>query len=430
MSAPATPELHDPFYYHRLANGLEMIGQRMPSLGSAVFSIQLDAGAMNEDDSELGLCQILDDMLFQGTPTRNARQITDAIELLGARRIAGSGFENARLGAQVVHTRLDEALTLWSDLLLHPQFPEKEFNQLRPLLVQAIKRREDEPTQRGSELFMRTFYQQSRMARPILGTIETVNNLTTAKLRAYYEQHYRPNKSLFSIAGNFEWDHVVAKVEELFGGWESGGTASYRDHPQSHATIAAEQSDGEQEHFYFGYPSVIYGDPDYYANRLMIEAFGGGMTSRLFAEVREKRGLVYSVGAYEQGSRAQGGVVIYAGTPPEKARETVEVIVQELRKLQASGLSQDELDRAKIQLKSELVMQSESGSARMSGIARSWWYQRKITPVADIKNMIDSVTIDQIETVLRRYPPTQMLSLAMVGPAEQATVTDKLLPIT
>jgi predicted Zn-dependent peptidase len=428
MTPPTTPEFHDPFYYHRLPNGLEMVGQRMPSLGSVVFGIQLDAGAMNEDESELGLNQILDDMLFQGTPTRNARQITDAIELLGARRSGGVGFENARYSMQVVHTRFDQALELWSDILLHPVFPAKEFKQLLPLLIQAIKRREDEPTQRLSELMMRTYYQNSRMARPILGTIETTGALSVDKLQAFYDNYYRADKALFAIAGNFEWEHVVANVTALFGDWAGGGKAAYRDQPQITATVGVEQSEGEQEHFFFGYPSVAYGDPDYYANRLIIEALGGGMTSRLFSEVREKRGLVYSVGAYEQPARSLGSVFIYAGTPPEKARETAEVIVQELGRLQADGLTQDELDRAKIQVKSEVVMQSDSSSARMAGITRSWWYQRKLIPTQEVKAAIDAVTLEQITGVLRRYPPTQPLSLAMVGPAKPDEVTKDLFP--
>src|SRR5579875_313939 len=286
MTTSSLPALQPPFFIHRLPNGLEMLGQHMPSLGSAAFAMQLGAGSANESDAQLGLCQILEDMLFQGTPTRNARQITDAIELLGARRIGGTSYETARYGAQVVHTRLEEALDLWADLILHPTFPKKEFEQLRPLLIQAIKRRDDEPMRRVSELAMKTFYRGSRMGRPSLGTVETVNALTVDDLKAFYDAHYRPDKALFVIAGNFEWDRVVAQVERLFGDWAPGGAAMYHDTPQPQTTVAIEQDKGEQEHIYFGYPTVTYGDPDYYANLLAVEVLGGGMTSRLFAEVR------------------------------------------------------------------------------------------------------------------------------------------------
>ena len=428
MSAIAPPTVHPPFFYHRLPNGMELIGQRMPSLGSAVFGVQIGAGARDEDDGQLGLNQLLEDMLFQGTATRSARQITDAIELLGARRIAGTSYETARYGAQVVHTRLDAALDLWADLIRHPTFPNKEFDQMKPLLVQAIRRRADEPMRRIGELAMLTFYQHSRLGRPTLGTEATVAGLTTADLRTFYDRHYRADKALFAIAGNFDWEHVVAKVTDLFGDWEAGGAASYTDVPQPTTMLAVEQEKGEQEHLYFAYPSVTFGDPDYYANLLAAEIFGGGMTSRLFSEVREKRGLVYAVSAFPQPTQTLGAVMIYAGSPPDKGRETVQVILDELQKLERTGVTQDELDRAKVQLKSELVMQSESSSARMSSIARTWWYERRMSLVAEIKEKIDAVTVDQIQGLLVRFPPTQPLTLAAIGPLSQSDLADGLFP--
>lgn len=428
MTIPTPPALQPPFFYHRLANGLEMIGQQMPSLGSAVFGFQYAAGASNEDDAKLGLCQILDDMLFQGTPTRNARQITDAIELLGARRVTGASYETARYGAQVVHTRLDQALELWADLLLHPTFPQKEFEQLRPLLIQAIKRRDDEPMRRVGELITRTFYRESRLARPILGTVDTVSALTIDDLKAYYHERYTPDRALFAIAGNFDWNHVVMTVERLFGEWQGTSSAPYSDTPQPTTIVAVEQEKGEQEHLYFGYPSVTFADEDYYANALAVEILGGGMTSRLFAEVREKRGLVYQVSAHPQPSRSLGGVFVYAGTQPEKAHETADVILRELKRLETEGVSQDELDRAKVQIKSELVMQSESSGARMGSLMRSWWYERRVIPTAQVKVAIDNVTCDQIMRLMGRYPPTKTLTLAAVGPTDQAAITEGIFP--
>jgi predicted Zn-dependent peptidase len=430
MTSPTStvPNLKPPFYYHRLPNGLEMLGQQMPSLGSAAFAMQVGAGSANEADEQLGLCQLLEDMLFQGTPTRNPRQITDAIELLGARRIGGTGYETARYGAQVVHTRLDQALDLWADLLLHPTFPKKEFEQLRPPLIQAIKRRDDEPMRRVGELITRTFYQGSRMGRPALGTVETVSALTIDDLKAFYAAHYRADKAVFVIAGNFDWDHVVAKVTELFGDWATGAVPSYSDKATPTTTIAVEQTPGEQEHIYFGYPSVAFGDPDYYANILLIEAFGGGMTSRLFSEVREKRGLVYAVSAYPNPSRDSGAVFIYAGTQPEKAHETASVILSELGKLAADGLSQDELDRAKVQVKSEVVMGAETAVSRVNSLLRSWWYERRVIPISDVRASIDAVTTEQLLGLLKRFPPTQTLTLAAIGPTAQDDLTRDLFP--
>jgi len=430
MTASTSPDVHYPFYYHRLPNGLEMIGQHMPSLGSAVFGFQIDAGAVNEVDDKLGVCQLLEDMLFQGTPTLDARHVTDAIELLGARRITGSGYETARYGAQVVHTRLDAALTLWADLLLHPTFPAKEFEQLRPLLIQAIKRRDDEPMRKVGELMSRIYYANSRMARPLLGTVETVNGLTIADVQAFYAEHYHPNNTIFAIAGNFDWDHVVAMITKLFGDWTTQGQQGYREVFQVQPNLHIEVVPGEQEHIYMGYPSVTWGDPDYYANVLASEILGGGMTSRLFSEVREKRGLVYHVGAYLQPARSSGAVFIYAGTQPDKGHETTEVIISELQRLYADGVTQDELDRAKIQVRSEFVMQSESANARMSSLLRSWWYEHRLIPIQEVKDAIDAVTVDQISGMLKRYPPTDQLTMVAYGPTPAEEITANIFPLT
>ncbi len=428
MTAPQAPRLSDPFYYHRLPNGLELLGQRMPSLGSVVFGVQADAGSLNEPDDKLGLCQLLEDMFFQGTPSRNARQITDAIELLGARRIVNTSFETMRLGMQVVHTKFDDALALVADLALNPTFPQKEFNQLKPLLLQAIKRRDDEPMRRAGELIVRTYYRNSRMARPLLGTIDTVNALRVSDLKAYYERHFRADRAVFAIAGNFDWAQVVASVERLFGGWAGGGSQGHRDVPEPVTAVAVEQDPGEQEHIYYGFPSVGYGDPDYFANLLAIEILGGGMTSRLFSEVREKRSLVYSVGAYATPARDSGAVLVYGGAPPEKARETAQVILAELHRLESAGVTPDELDRAKIQLKSELVMQSESASSRMGSLLRGWWFERKVIPTLEVKEAIDAVTTEQILGLMRRFPPTKTLVLTGVGPVSEADLTAGIFP--
>jgi predicted Zn-dependent peptidase len=428
MTTPTTPELQPPYYYQRLDNGLEVLGQQMPSLGSVVFGVQFAAGAGNEPDENLGLCQLLEDMIFQGTPNRNARQITDAIELLGARRIVGTTYETMRFGAQVVHTRLEQALELWAELLLQPTFPRKEFEQLRPLLIQAIKRRDDEPMRRVGELITRTFYRESRLGRPMLGTVDSVTALTIDDLKRYYAERYTPDRTLFTIAGNFQWAEVLASVERLFGDWRGTSPTPYTDTPQPITVAAIQQEKGEQEHLYFGYPSVTFGDPDYYANALAVEILGGGMTSRLFAEVREKRGLVYQVSSYPQPTRNLGGIFVYAGTQPEKAHETAEVILRELRRLETDGVTQDELDRAKVQLKSELVMQSESSGSRAASLQRSWWYERRVIPTQEVRVAIDAVTTSQILQLQRRFPPTKTLTLVGVGPTAQDEITANVFP--
>lgn len=167
------------------------------------------------------------------------------------------------------------------------------------------------------------------------------------------------------------------------------------------------------------FPFPTYGDPDYYAASVVSEIFGGGMTARLFREVREKRGLVYSVSAMFAPNGSYGAEFVYAGTTPEKAHETVQVVLDELRKLGADGVTDDELARAKVQIKSELVMRGESSAARMAALARSWWYERKLTTIQEIKESIDAVSREQIAGLLRRFPPTERLVIGAIGPRTQ-----------
>jgi predicted Zn-dependent peptidase len=177
-----------------------------------------------------------------------------------------------------------------------------------------------------------------------------------------------------------------------------------------------EHQEGKQEHIGMMFPFPNYTDPDYYAAMVISEVLGGNMASRLFVEVREKRGLVYGVSASMGGNKHLGAMRIYAGTTPEQGRECLEVIVNELRKLEQDGITTDELERAKVQLKSENVMRSEGSGARMGAIARSWWYERKIRTVQDVKEGIDSVTQEQVLNVLRRFSPLHPLTVAAIGP--------------
>jgi predicted Zn-dependent peptidase len=424
MSTPTTQntpqgELAPNYFRHTFDNGLEIVGQRMPSLASTTFGVQLAAGIRDEPEGKLGLTYLLSEMMFQGTTTRNVRQLTEDFEAIGARKGGEAGTETARYWAQIVSNRFDRAMELLADVLLHPAFPEDEFNQMRSVQLQEIRRRDDEPMRRIFDLVREEFYKGTTLGRRALGTKESVEALTPDDLRAFWQARYQPRGSLVSIAGNFDWDHAVARVGELLGAWQGASTSSPVQMPQPTDAINIELHEGNQEHIGMAFPFPIFGDPDYYAASLASEILGGGMTSRLFREVREKRGLVYSVAAIFAPNGTFGAEYLYAGTTPEKAHETVQVMIEELRKLREEGVSEDELARAKVQLKSELVMRGESSAARMGALARSWWYERKLTTIQELKEAIDRVTTEQIMGLLRRFPPMRPLVIGAIGPRNQ-----------
>ncbi len=420
VSASPEGELAPHYYVHTFDNGLQMVGQRMPSLASVTFGIQFAAGLKDEPADRLGLTHLLSDMLFQGTEHRTVRQLTEDFESIGARKGGEVGNEFARYSAQIVNTRLARALELMADVLRYPTFPSDEFQQMRNVQLQEIRRRDDEPMRRIFDLVRERFYAGTNLGRRGLGLRETVELLEPSDLRAFWQARYCPRGALVAIAGNFDWDDAVSHVGSLLGDWQGEPPESAVETPNPQPAVNIEIHEGNQEHIGMAFPFPRYSDPDYYAASVVSEIFGGGMTSRLFREVREKRGLVYSVASIFAPTGNYGAEYLYAGTTPEKSHETVKVMLEEMRNLREHGVTDDELARAKVQLKSELVMRGESASARMSSLARSWWFERRLISIQEIKEAIDAVTTDQILGLMRRFPPAQPLVIAAIGPRSEA----------
>src|SRR5690242_7327448 len=393
-------ELPPKYFYHQMPNGIEMIGQYMPGLGSITFGFQLDAAVINEPEDKEGLAHLFEYMLFQGTKQKDARALNEAFESLGARKGASTGLETSQVWAQIVNTKFDATLQLINELLLTSTFPREELEQMRSIVLQEIRRRDDEPMSRIFELVRANFYRGTALGRPILGTSESVNQLQQPDLQAFWKARYQPDNTLFAIAGKFDWDHVVEQMQKLFGEWSGNTEPSPEQLPEPAASIALEYQEGKQEHLALMFPFPKYTDPDYYPAMVVSEVLGGNMASRLFVEVREKRGLVYGISAGQMSNKHIGGMRIYAGTTPEQGRECLEVILNELRKLEQEGITADELNRAKVQLKSENVMRSEGSGARMGAISRSWWFERKVRTIQEVKQAIDAVTHEQVLQVL------------------------------
>jgi predicted Zn-dependent peptidase len=414
------------YFYHRLPNGIEMIGQYMPSLSSITFGFQLDAAVINEPEEKQGLAHLFEYMLFQGTEYKNARALNEAFESLGARKGASTGWETSQVLAQIVNTKFDATLELVHELLLMSTFPKDELEQMRSIILQEIRRRDDEPMSRIFDLVRANFYRGSSLSRMILGTKESVSTLQQHDLRDFWAARYQPNNVLFSIAGKFDWEHVVEKMQVLFGNWSGRAEPSPEQRPEPAPNVSLEHQEGKQEHLGLMVPFPNYTDPDYYAAQVISEVLGGNMASRLFVEVREKRGLVYSVSAGLSSHKHSGALRIYAGTTPEQGRECLQVIIDELRKLRLDGIAADELARAKVQLKSENVMRGEGSGARMGANTRSWWYERRIRTIQEVKEAIDAVTEEHVLNVLRRFSLLNPLTIAAIGPLDRDTLVGDL----
>src|SRR5436305_4409564 len=415
------------YFYHRLSNGMEVVGQYMPSLSSITFGFQFDAAVIHEPEEKQGLAHLFEYMLFQGTKQKDARALNEAFESLGARKGASTGLETSQVWAQIVNTKFDATLQLINELLLTSTFPKDELEQMRSLVLQEIRRRDDEPMSRIFELIRRNFYEGTALSRPLLGSAESVRTLRQQDLRDFWKARYQPNLALFAIAGKFDWEHVIEQLEALFGNWQGRAEPSPEQHPRPATRVTLENQEGKQEHIALMFPFPKYTDPDYYAAQVIGEVLGGNMASRLFVEVREKRGLVYGVSAGISSNKHIGATRIYARTTPEQRHECLQVIVNELRKLEQEGITADELERAKVQLKSENVMRGEGSGSRMSALAHSWWYERKLRTIQEVKTAIDAVTQEQVMDVLRRFSPLNPLTVAAIGPLERDTLIGDIL---
>ena len=402
-----------------LSSGVEVVGQQMSGVESVAVGILVGAGARDEDGTHAGLGHFTEQMLFRGTHSMDARQLSDRLDALGIDYDSSSGIEMSMLHAVLLGRRLPEALDLLSDVARSPAFPEDALENVRTLLLQELRQREDRPAQKVLDLLRRTVYAGSSLGNDVLGTEESLQRLSREDLVDFWTQRYVAANMTISIAGNFDWDRALEQLNRITSPWPRGDRRRESDAPDSHATVTVVVRDTAQEHLGFAFPGVAVADPDYYAAVLLAQAFGGGANARLHQEVREKRGLAYAANARFDGLESTGLFRVYVGTSADRAHESVEVVMAELEKLERDGLTAEELDLAKTRVKSSLIMRSESSAARMGANARSWWFERRLRDLDELRDRIDAVTLDAVSELIARLGITRNLASVALGPRSE-----------
>ncbi len=419
-------EQQDPLWSELLDNNVQVVGQPMPGVESAAIGILVGTGARDEDERSYGVSHFTEQMLFRGTEQFDARELSERLDLLGIDYDSTAGLEMTLLNALLIGDRLPQAMELLFNVLRHPSFPEDSMESVRTLLLQELRQREDRPGNKVMDRLRREVFAGTPWSHDTLGTEETLAELTRDQVIDYWHDRYTANNVIVSIAGNFDWDQIVQQLRALTAGWKEGRGRMATAAPSTRSGTVVMEKDMSQETIGFGFPGVSAGDPEYYAAAILAQALGGGMNSRLFREVREQRGLAYSVGARFDGLEHTGLFRISAGTSPERAHESVEVIVEELRKL-ADGISEEELRLAKTRLKSQLLMRSESTSARMAANLRSWWYERRLYSLDEVKSLIDRVTVADVLSVTERLDIIRNLTIVALGPRPETELLGAVL---
>lgn len=397
-----------------LPNQLRVITDTVPSVESVSVGVWVDVGTRHEDMADNGVAHMVEHMLFNGTPTRTSLYIAQAIESVGGQVNAYTGRE---ITAYYVHLLKEDtrmALDILADMIQRSTFPDHELEKERGVIIQEIGMSADTPDDIVFDYYQETAYPGQALGAPILGRTDIIKAMKKETLGAYVRRFYSPEKMVVSAAGNISHDEMVAYAGTFFGDMKPGtgnalAAARYEGGEVRH------EKDLEQSHIVLGFRALSRDDPDYYAALLLATVMGGGMSSRLFQEIREKRGLVYSIYASHTGYCDDGQFEIYAGTGGDKLSELVPVVCDELVKMMQRPIGQDELARAQSQLRASLLMSRESMMSRSNRQAK---YLLNFNEALDVHRLIErigAVTPDTLQAAAQRIF-SHKLTLAGLGP--------------
>jgi predicted Zn-dependent peptidase len=399
-------------YQHTLPNGMVLLAERMDYVRSAALNFLVPAGCAYDPPKQLGIASVLSDLITRGAGDRDSRQLTLALDNLGLDRDESVGTLHVRFWGATLARNLPAALEIYADILRRPHLPEDELEPVQALALQDLLSLEDEPRQKLLIELRRRHY-PAPLGQDRRGTREGIESLTAASIRSHYRRLFRPAGTILSIAGNIQWEPLRDQVTKLFGDWRQGEETELSLSPQAFRYEHIEK-ETTQTQIGIAYPSVPLGHADYYAAQGAVNVLSGGMSARLFTEVRERRGLCYSVWASYQLIKDRASVVCYAGTTNERAQETLDVTLGELQRLK-DGIEVEEVERLKAGLKSSLIMQEESTSARAGTLASDWYYLGRVRSFDEIQSAIDGLSPHGILDHVRRYPPANF-TIVTLGP--------------
>ncbi len=400
--------------FYQLPNGLTIVGERMGHVQSVSFHILTLGGAAWLPNGCCGAASILSDWLFRGAGSRNSRQLIDALDSLGIHHNTAISANHLTLNAALEAGNLMPAIELFADILLCPRLEPDQFELSRKLAIQELQGLDDDPRGKVMMLLYEQYYPDpyGRPAQGKVDELEAINAQTCARIAS---QLFDPSQIIFSIAGNYDFDAVCRRIEDRFSGFATGRASSIEP-TFSSRSYSHHPNDGAQVHIGImtGIPPITEGH--YYETMAAVSVLSGSMSSRLFTEVREKRGLCYAVGAKYHSLKDYAGVFCYAGTTPDKAQQTLDVTWEQFQRLK-DGISEDELYRAKVGLKSSLIMQSESSGARSAGIAGDYFLLGRVRRLEEIRDAIESLTVTAVLEFLHRYP-FKTFTAVTIGPKE------------
>lgn len=411
-----------------LKNGVRIYTEFMPHMRSVAVGVWVGSGSRRETPEISGISHFTEHMLFKGTKTRSAEDIARAADSIGGGLDAFTSKELVSYNVKVLDEHLPQAFDILSDLVLHPRFDNGDIEKEKGVILEEIKMENDNPEATLHEIFSRTFWKNHALGRPILGTRQTVKSFNGDTLRRFHKEVYAPSNLMITAAGNVRHRGLVDLVSREFAGLKGPAVKQRPATPEPHAQLVfrAKQS-LEQVHLYLGVPALPLAHPARFSAYVLNTLLGGGMSSRLFQNIRERQGLAYSVFSEMNLYRDAGCLTVYAGTGTRTARRVVESIVKELRDLQDHLVTAEELRRVKDHLKGSFVLGLESSSSRMGNLARQQLYFGRFVSIDEMLDAIEAVSAAQVQKLAQQFFDTKRMTLAMLGPIGDFRMTRREL---
>ena len=402
-----------------LGNGAKILTEEVPHVRSVAIGIFVDVGSRDELQENSGISHFIEHLMFKGTKRRTAKQIAETLDAVGGQLNAFTTKEYTCYYAKVIDEHLGLAIDLLTDMVFNSNFAAADIDKERNVILEEIKMYEDAPDEQVHDIFVRSLWQEHVLGRPIIGDADIIKNLTAEDIIAYYKKYYVPGNLVISVVGNIKHEEVVNTLNSLMVNLKGERPDKVLSLPKPFKEIVCREKDTEQVHLCFGTQGLKLTHEDIYVMQVLNTVLGGGISSRLFQEVREQRGLVYSIYSYHSSYHDSGIFCIYAGLSKLNVEQVLELVVKELRDIQKNGVTENELQRTKDQLKGNLLLSLESINVRMSRLGKSEFYLGKVTTPEEIVEKVNRVTNEGMQKMAQDILEPRNFSLASIGPWQE-----------
>jgi predicted Zn-dependent peptidase len=402
------------FDKHVLKNGMVILGEQMDAVQSVAFGFMLPAGAAMLPEGCCGAANVIADWIFRGAGDKDSRRLGDALDGLGLHRASSVSSSHTTIGAALEASNLSKALDLYADIIFRPMLKQEQFELARQLVIDSVRGLDDDPRQKVMLKLREQFY-PAPLGRSTAGDIMELESLDTAQTEKIIGDSFNLSEAIFAVAGKYDFDSVCCQIENLFETGQKKEPKPIVLGPRA-GKYTHIHNEGAQVHIGLMTETVKLTDKDYYDARMAISVLSGGMSARLFTEVREKRGLCYAVAARYHGLKDAAGIMCYAGTTADKAQETLDVIINEFNRL-SEGIEEEELERAKVGLKSSLILQSESSGSRAGAIASDYYMLGRVRSLDEIKGKIEQTSVESVLEFLRNNK-FKKFTVVTIGPKD------------